>query len=226
MRPAEMTLPSRPIKIVHLCNPVVHQQPPQNNMPLSSCSRTSLKLMRNSNGSNDGVINSSSSFRDEPQVVERFRRCELSKLLNHSSSVTRNEDSSSTVAHYDTRHLPPSPPQTPTPPETPSLPPPPQQQKLSRISTATYLRQSYSNSKINPFQNYYAVQHKQKHAQSGKKYPCERCGKLFVKKNDVQKHIAIVHDRIKDFECVLCKRKFGRKDYLVVSYAEKMDVFT
>lgn len=51
---------------------------------------------------------------------------------------------------------------------------------------------------------------------SKKGYPCERCGRLFTRKSDAQKHIRVVHDRVKNFACTICGRRFGRKDYCTV----------
>lgn len=48
-------------------------------------------------------------------------------------------------------------------------------------------------------------------------YPCERCGRVFRRKADRLKHIRVVHDKIKTFSCVVCGKKFGRKDYCIVS---------
>lgn len=45
---------------------------------------------------------------------------------------------------------------------------------------------------------------------------CERCGRVFNRRADMLKHVRVVHDRVKNFECEICGKKFGRKDYLVV----------
>lgn len=47
-------------------------------------------------------------------------------------------------------------------------------------------------------------------------HPCQRCGRIFSRKADAAKHISVVHDRVKNFLCIICTRRFGRKDYLVV----------
>lgn len=60
------------------------------------------------------------------------------------------------------------------------------------------------------------VQTKNNH-NTQKRHPCERCGRIFSRKADAAKHISVVHDRIKNFICINCGRRFGRKDYLVVS---------
>lgn len=48
-------------------------------------------------------------------------------------------------------------------------------------------------------------------------YPCERCGRMFTRKADAVKHIRVVHDKIKNYACSICEKKFGRKDYCMVS---------
>lgn len=48
------------------------------------------------------------------------------------------------------------------------------------------------------------------------KHPCEQCGRLFSRKSDALKHIRVVHERVKDFACCVCGRKFARKDYCTV----------
>lgn len=55
-------------------------------------------------------------------------------------------------------------------------------------------------------------------------YPCERCGRLFTRKSDAQKHIRVVHDRVKNFACAVCGRRFGRKDYCTVCFSSTMPV--
>lgn len=52
---------------------------------------------------------------------------------------------------------------------------------------------------------------------SGVGHPCDRCGRVFTRRADAAKHIRVVHDRVKNFVCDLCGRRFGRKDYLIVS---------
>lgn len=52
---------------------------------------------------------------------------------------------------------------------------------------------------------------------------CERCGRIFNRRADMLKHVRVVHDRVKDFECEICGRKFGRKDYLSVSQHERLN---
>lgn len=46
---------------------------------------------------------------------------------------------------------------------------------------------------------------------------CEQCGRVFNRRPDMLKHVRVVHDRVKDFACDVCGRRFGRKDYLSVS---------
>lgn len=48
-------------------------------------------------------------------------------------------------------------------------------------------------------------------------HQCDRCGRVFTRRADVLKHIRVVHDRVKNFVCEICGRRFGRKDYLTVS---------
>lgn len=55
------------------------------------------------------------------------------------------------------------------------------------------------------------------HKTQTKQHPCSRCARVFNRKADAEKHISVVHDRIKNFICIICGRRFGRKDYLVVS---------
>lgn len=47
-------------------------------------------------------------------------------------------------------------------------------------------------------------------------YPCDRCGRVFARRADALKHIRVVHDKLKTFCCVVCGKKFARKDYCVV----------
>lgn len=48
-------------------------------------------------------------------------------------------------------------------------------------------------------------------------HQCDRCGRVFTRRADLLKHIRVVHDRVKNFACEICGRRFGRKDYLTVS---------
>lgn len=52
---------------------------------------------------------------------------------------------------------------------------------------------------------------------SGVGHPCDRCGRIFTRRADAAKHVRVVHDRVKNFACDICGRRFGRKDYLIVS---------
>lgn len=47
-------------------------------------------------------------------------------------------------------------------------------------------------------------------------FPCERCGRVFTRKSDAIKHVRVVHDRVMAYSCVVCGRKFARKDYCMV----------
>lgn len=51
---------------------------------------------------------------------------------------------------------------------------------------------------------------------ANQKHPCKKCGRLFSRKADATKHIRVVHERVKDFSCCVCGRKFARKDYCTV----------
>eukprot|EP00177_Eucheuma_denticulatum_P008838 GFKZ01016048.1.p1 GENE.GFKZ01016048.1~~GFKZ01016048.1.p1 ORF type:complete len:212 (+),score=9.83 GFKZ01016048.1:83-637(+) len=67
-----------------------------------------------------------------------------------------------------------------------------------------------------PRQSYAPDDPRTSHADSSVRrqgYPCERCGRLFTRKSDAQKHILVVHDKVKNFACAVCGRRFGRKDY-------------
>lgn len=48
-------------------------------------------------------------------------------------------------------------------------------------------------------------------------FPCPQCRRLFSRRSDVSKHIRVVHERLKVFECSICGKGFARKDYLAVS---------
>lgn len=54
-------------------------------------------------------------------------------------------------------------------------------------------------------------------ARKGLGFPCDRCGRVFARKADALKHIRVVHDKLKTFSCVVCGKRFARKDYCVVS---------
>lgn len=73
-----------------------------------------------------------------------------------------------------------------------------------------------------PRQSYATDDARTSHADSSVRrqgYPCERCGRMFTRKSDAQKHIKVVHDKVKNFACVVCGRRFGRKDYCTVSFS-------
>mmetsp|Transcript_17742 Transcript_17742/g.30810 ORF Transcript_17742/g.30810 Transcript_17742/m.30810 type:complete len:913 (+) Transcript_17742:85-2823(+) len=47
-----------------------------------------------------------------------------------------------------------------------------------------------------------------------KAFPCDICGFRFRKKNDMRRHVDLVHMNRKDFECGVCHGKFGRESNL------------
>ena len=49
---------------------------------------------------------------------------------------------------------------------------------------------------------------------SEKKFQCDRCERRFFTRKDVKRHL-VVHTGNRDFTCLLCPQKFGRKDHLV-----------
>ncbi len=44
--------------------------------------------------------------------------------------------------------------------------------------------------------------------------PCDLCGRLFGEVAAVRKHVRVVHDKVKDFECYICRRRFAEKSNL------------
>ena len=47
-----------------------------------------------------------------------------------------------------------------------------------------------------------------------KPYECEQCQKSFTRENDMQKHVNMVHLKIRPFECEQCQKSFSKKDHL------------
>ena len=41
-----------------------------------------------------------------------------------------------------------------------------------------------------------------------------RCGKPFVSKEGLEKHVKVIHEKTKDFKCLLCPKTFSFEQYL------------
>ena len=42
-------------------------------------------------------------------------------------------------------------------------------------------------------------------------FECDQCKKTFTKKNHLKGHVKAVHQKIRPFECVQCKKTFAQK---------------
>ena len=47
-----------------------------------------------------------------------------------------------------------------------------------------------------------------------KNYQCQICEQKFSHSGKLQKHVKIIHEGIKDYQCHICDKKFGRSGYL------------
>lgn len=65
------------------------------------------------------------------------------------------------------------------------------------------------------------IMHEETHA--GKKTPCHLCGKQFLHKNSLRKHIKVVHSQVKRFVCNIdgCQWKFGYQQTLTRHQARR-----
>lgn len=59
------------------------------------------------------------------------------------------------------------------------------------------------------FTNEYSLrQHKMRHPET--KYPCELCDMIFSRHTNRQRHIRIVHRKLKPYPCPHCEKSFGK----------------
>ena len=47
-----------------------------------------------------------------------------------------------------------------------------------------------------------------------KDYKCESCGKSFGQKDNLERHVMTVHEKIKAYQCEYCDKNFGEKQNL------------
>lgn len=115
----------------------------------------------------------------------------------HSQSLSRLHSSSSSVSNHHSRH------QTYPPVQLPSI------DEVLRAATRQPSSASTSTTVAVTRDN--ASRRSTTHS-------CQRCGRTFTRRADVAKHVRVVHDRVKNYVCDICGRRFGRKDYLAVSW--------
>ena len=52
------------------------------------------------------------------------------------------------------------------------------------------------------------------------KFPCDICGKLFMSKSHIARHVASVHENHKNVKCHLCNHLCNRYDFLKLHVAK------
>ena len=46
------------------------------------------------------------------------------------------------------------------------------------------------------------------------KFECQLCGKFFSEKSTLKFHLRTIHEKVKQFKCLVCEDSFTRKDVL------------